>query len=221
MHDDAYGPYNRLDFQPLDNLSKTIKEEYERYRKGSFCPIVLAREQEEVWNLWAMVVPMPPYVKNRPDTIMPDASVRFAKLFAKPIFQEQNCRVLWRTLLMKGSRFKRSLVERQFAPALVEKYSRLHLPKYIWLFEISICPIDKMVEGVSQGKDRLVIGEFIYDTTTPYYSTRAIVQRVGRLFVTHPRPDTLSGEELTRLYRDSLLPDDVPPRPCFSGAPQD
>lgn len=164
-----------------------------------------------------------PYVKNRPDFIMKDACKRYADVFYKKVNADDDVVILWRSLLIKGSRFKRSLVDRKFHPSIIEAYARLHLPKYVWLLEISQCFRDAARGMIEAGRNRLVVGEFLYDTTTPHYSTRVIVQRVGPYFVTHPKPHSLSREEQAELLVRERLPGVSPTvtNPCFSGPPQD
>jgi hypothetical protein len=184
VHNDNYGPFDRMDFI---NQNDPILNKYEK--KRMVAPVKLSRDDDKIWDIKSLVIPIPPYVKNRPDAILKDVCERFKKLFGQMIFSENDNGVIWRTLLVKGSGFKQSLVERKCPTQLIESYAKTHLPKYIWLCEFTITDRSDIVNkiGVSGSDDdtrRMIDGEFIYDTTTANYDTRAIVQRLGAYFVT-------------------------------------
>jgi len=218
VHNDNYGPFDRLDFvDPTDPKES-------KYKKW-LCPIRLSREKQKTYDLFSLVIPVPPYVKNRPDFVLQDASVRFAKLFYGETFKkvEDEFKVLWRMLLVKGSRFKQSLVEREWPPDLIEAYAKLHLPKYVWLCEISLFRENSVADCLGPRAKRLVHGEFVFDTTTPHYRTHAVAQRLGPFFITDSQAPSLDEDARVKLMRDSRLKG-VPlfkGLPCFTGTAQD
>ena len=133
--------------------------------------------------------------------------------------------------------FKQFLTEREteLDARILAKYARLHLPKYVWLLEMSFCAADRLDEIVNAGPERPVIGEFLYDTTTPAYATRPVVLRVGPFFITDVRGHGLTKGpvdaedmapeergELDALLRKSFIERaSLRPRRCFTGSPQD
>jgi len=215
VHNDAYGPFDRLDFIDPDEVP-------EEDREVVTCPVRLSRNPDVVYDIKSLVVPIPPYVKNRPDFVLQDASVRFGRLFTNSWLKNSGLRALWRMLLVKGSRFKQSLIEREWPEVIQRKYASLHLPKYIWLCEISLVSDANVGECLGAGGQRRVQGEFVYDTTTPHYTTNVIVQRLGPFFVTDPNAPMLSAAEKGTLMRQSALPGVglLDALPCFTGSAQ-
>lgn len=213
VHNDGYGPFDRLDFLDPSEVPAAYKNMY--------CPVRLSRDNNQIYDLGFLVVPMPPYVKNRPDAIMQDASYRFAQLLHKKGFELAGRKLLWRMLLVKGSRFKQSLRERRWPDSLVRKYAEVHLPKYIWLCEVTAVDEDD-VERTLSSSTRSIHGEFIYDTTTAYYNTRAVVQRFGRYFITDSRIHELERAEMKDALAQSLVGEASwqDGLPCFTGHAQ-
>jgi len=222
VHNDSYGPFDRLDFLSRQDLLDAGLEgkECDEYA----CPVRLSRTEgkDDILDIRSLVIPVPPYVKNRPGFVLQDASIRFAKLFHEPAFDEDGFKVLWRMLLVKGSRFKQSLVERKWPRPLIEAYARVHLPKYVWLCEITLFSEDDIPAVLAAGRPRPVHGEFIFDTTTPPYTTHAVVQRLGPYFITDDKACTLPDDQRDRVLQEALLPG-IPPddeRDCFTGGAQ-
>jgi hypothetical protein len=218
VHNDSYGPFDRLDFVEPSTLS-------EAQRKAFTCPVRLSQGDDGLYDVQALIVPMPPYVKNRPDFVLQDASIRFSRMFFDKGFEARRHTVIWRMLLVKGSRFKQSLIARRWPQPLIEAYGRVHLPKYIWLCEFTIVNKDHLAQflGVDrQRRSRPVHGEFIFDTTTAYYHTKAVVLRFGPYFIKRNDVHMLPKERRLRVMTKSRL-DGVSPDlelPCFTGSAQ-
>jgi hypothetical protein len=212
VHNDAYGPFDRLDFLEPQEVPQGNARPW-------ICPMRLSRQPDRALELQSIVIPVPPYVKNRPDNIIEDASRRFGRLFWDESYDERRARVLWRMLLVRGSRFKQSLTARGWPATLVQKYATLHLPKFIWLCELSLFEEPDIGRLMRPTARRLVHGEFIYDTTTPYYSINVLVQRLGAYFVTEQDAWQFRGRRRERALARSCVPgvDLEPGLPCFTG----
>jgi len=222
VHNDNYGPFDRMDFLEKDDpLLKGFDG------KTLIAPVKLSRDDSKIYDVKSLIIPIPPYVKNRPDSILQDAHERFKVLFGQKVFSKEDRGVLWRIMLVKGSRFKQSLVDRQWPKKLIELYAEMHMPKYVWLCEFSIAAISDMKKlmGVSSSRDhsyRMIDGEFIYDTTNAYYDTRAVVQRLGAYFIPDNNLCRLSKEEINKKLLEYRIADDslFDKVRCFSGPAQ-
>lgn len=202
-HNDAYGPFDRfhllsdkeagLSKQKVSqdpNLKKHIEEQS--------CLMHVGRKSMISWPD-ALVLGLPRYVQNTPETAILRAIREFDSLF--PDFEDK-FRVLWRCLLVKTSDFKQSIFDKsRLYPAEISKtYASLHLPLFVWLVEFTVSPIN---DTDSIGKRRDIDGEFLFDTSTPNGPT-LITQRIVNLF-----RDLRQGNEFKEMGND------VRPRPCF------
>ena len=99
----------------------------------------LGRGQDEYW-LNQVLVPVPKTIHNfasQPLTELPEYFE--ATAYARQ-FPEKSGIFVWRSLCVEGAEFKRSLGVRRFSHAIRQWYATLHLPKYVWLYEMSFVP---------------------------------------------------------------------------------
>jgi hypothetical protein len=107
---------------------------------------------------------------------------------------------------------------------VTRQYGEIHLPKYIWLCEISIFQerdFERFFNADST-HPRPVCGEFIYDTTTPFYETLPIVQRFREYLVTDIHSDIIPSAAMQENLEKSKIPDYIwdGESNCFTGSPQ-
>lgn len=176
-HDDTYGPYNRIVLnEPVGQNDNT------KIRVGS---------NGDIRRLVGAMVPLPRTVQNRGT----DISSKLAGMYsvvaddhAKRL--QESGHLIWRALLVTGARFKESILNRQFSPHLRACYLRQHLPKYVWLYEVTYVNVDaqpeKWATGYSEEQRREIIGEFLYDATTPTEDTTFICGRIFEKFAPGP-----------------------------------
>lgn len=176
-HNDAYGPYDRIQILSDQEASKS------KATKPKHVAIATGRDKKDA-SLAALLVPLPPYVQNQPERVLADAIARFDVYFNPDKEKGNKQKVLWRCLLASSSDFKQSLLRRQFDCKIQERYIGMHLPLYIWLVEFTIVHGESLPEGESipTGSNRKVHGEFVYDCTTPYYEPFCVSIRVGNRF---------------------------------------
>ena len=204
-HNDAYGPFDRIRIfsdekaeqikEDLKNQHPDIKNDIEKIP----CIISQGRLDKNLGSAFALVVGLPRYVQNTPETVFRQAIYDFDKEFPS---LEDKYRVYWRCLLVETSQFKRSLLqsERNYPITIRNKYASTHFPRYSWLIEFSIC----LKEDVNIiGKRRVIDGEFLYDTSTPRVPI-CITQRIAYLF-----RDLRKGNQFQKIGND------LGPRPCF------
>lgn len=193
VHDDAYGPYNRL----------TIEGD----------KVTLGRQKDIKYDLFAVVIPIPLYVKNLPDTIANTCQKIMATWFL-PLIHASNkdsC-VLWRILLVSGTDFRQSLNERGYSDGLREKYAHIHMSKYIWLAEFSLFDKsdEKSIKAAILDEDfkREIYGEFIFDSTHPTYSAKSISFRFSNMLTTLELEKEAIGKDVMSSFKDSVVSPD-------------
>ena len=188
VNDDAYGPYNRMDFlspgEHID-LNRPLNDS-QKYR----CPVRLKGRNERktkkplVLDIVGLVAPVPPYVRNRPDAVTENAVRAFvAKQVAEQMSHKAaeafgveglEYQTLWRTVLTKGSAFKQSLAQRGYPRAHRSAYASLHMPKYMWVCEFTLFE-KRQAHDVLGAEDRRIIhGEILFDTSTPSFDLTPI-----------------------------------------------
>ncbi len=190
VHDDAYGPYNRLTF------------------KGDV--VNLDRKYDVDYDLFALIIPIPPYVKNLPDSVA-DISQEIMAKFLLPDIQDDNpsISVLWRLFLVEATRFKQSLKSRGYSPALRRKYASIHMPKFVWLAEFTLFDSTDQnsiqVAVLNENDERDIDGEFIFDSTYPTYSRRSISFRYGHMLATSKLEEEKDREKVRDIFNESIL----------------
>ena len=176
-HNDAYGPYDRVQIVSTSTMGPKMRAQATHLgiKLDSSCLVAIGQQGRHVGALSALLVPLPSYVQNHPEHILFDALMRFDTWFPK----SPNVRVLWRCLLVNTSDFKASLVTRKFNVELRSRYLQTHLPMYVWLVEFTLVPPDCDMPFVP---NRMIDGEFLYDSTTPYYEPCCLLMRIGSKF---------------------------------------
>lgn len=203
IHNDAYGPYDRLSFYPFqDSVVRASEAQKQDGRKYPACPVYLEKNPENERHLVGLVVPFPPYVKNSPEAITVETLKFFDSYFRNKTFQSSQHNILWRTLLLKGSLFKRSLLGRGYPDEAIGFYSRLHFPKYVWLYEFTLFVEADVPEILSSNMETLrpIHGEFLYDTSTPPGDVNLIALRFGKTCI----PGYLDIRDIVQSIQDSL-----------------
>lgn len=214
VNDDAYGPYNRLRFlSPAEHQALNTKIEKHNKRQGHDanggkfrCPVELVGRDYGPLELKALIAPVPPYVRNRPEVVTESAIRKLVKSRTVQRISEMTghpCNVLWRVILTKGSTFKQSLHGRGYGPALRAAYARVHLPKYVWVCEFSLFEERDTAAMLGANDSRKIHGEFIYDTSTPSFDVNRISYRVGRRF--YHRNDSVTAIPLSEPYEQDCF----------------
>ncbi len=193
VHDDAYGPFNRVIFQnKRKEVVKTEKQE-----KGSVFRPGNSKQKKSIslklgrisslYELDQVLIPVPSNIKATSTSVFRD----IVKVFNDDHFDSYDDLVfLWRPVLIEGSDFKQSICRRKYPPSIRKKYANLHLPKFIWLFELSILkPREaKSYFNYPNYKPRLIDGEYIYDATISGKEARMISARISNIFCDYRSP---------------------------------
>ena len=156
VHDDSYGPFNRITI-------KNFTAETVDGKTG--IPVERGQDSKPLF-LTEVIVPTPPFIKNSAYQPLLRLIRRFEESIAEP--KPHNDVFLWRSLLVEGALFKQSVVKRDYSDELCEWYATLHMPKYVWLYEVSKASRDNFGELFSED-GRFIDGEFLFDATCPYY----------------------------------------------------
>lgn len=110
---------------------------------------------------------------------------------------------IWRSFLITGSEFKRSLSARKYPYKTKKFYASLHMPKYIWVHEYTKTT-EKEISSCFPATDtapRMIHGEFIFDATTPKTNCYLTSMRIeGALWAPEFKID------VDKMWQ---------PRPCF------
>ncbi len=181
VHDDNYGPYNRLIIEndKNNNLPNCNTLPIEQSNKLT----ISLGKQKIKYELDRVFVPVDPMIKVRSNQICLDLITSFDENYAK--FYNENEIFLWRSILLKNSDFKQSLSTRYDNDKdLLGYYATLHLPKYIWLFELTIVEengIHNYFYNPSYSA-RPIDGEFIYDATSPPADIRILSARLSGIY---------------------------------------
>lgn len=186
-HNDAYGPFDRIRLLRDDEAERVRRDaqpESPLAHPGS-CPIATWRRKsdssvrsEQINSLQGFVVPLPPYVQNnRPEHVILDAITRFDRQFPPQepdISPSDREKILWRCFLASAPDFKQSVVRREYSSELRKRYVEMHLPLFVWVVEFTILP---PMSSVPFSAPRPISGEFLYDSTTPFYEPQCMVFR--------------------------------------------
>ncbi len=182
-HNDAYGPFDRLRLlsdREAEDIRNCPEARPAAKKKGS-CPIATwrrdgaGRRREQISLLQGFVVPLPPYVQNnRPDCVVLDAITRFDKQFPPPepdLPNKARPSMLWRCFLASSPDFKQSVVRRGYSAETCRRYVEMHLPLFVWVVEFTVLGPGSHVPYAAP---RPIDGEFLYDSTTPFYEPQCI-----------------------------------------------
>ncbi len=218
-HDDAYGPFNRIcliknnpkkritQFNGIFCKNKKIKKEY----IDPSVMLEMGRDRKK-YDLEYVIIPVHPYVKTSSTEPFKSLVSWFNDNFA---YKYRNKVFLWRSLLIQGSDFKISIVGRCYDKEIVKWYSTLHLPKYVWLFELSILERYKINEYFYHPsfEARYISGEFLFDATVSDYSPRMISGRASMSYTDYSTKSYCIGDSIQLLNFKGL--DDVPEYGCY------
>lgn len=173
VNDDAYGPYNRIEFGvPEEGLLAKVS------KKGKEMRLHRGR-RKEAFCLKAVVTPIPAIVRTRSTEPLAELLRYFDWRYAG---MHKSCFFIWRSVLVEGPTFKLSVCSRQYSNRLREWYASVHLPRYVWLFEVSIVSEEQVGECFDPRSRRQVDGEFLFDATTSSHDIRLVTERVGGLY---------------------------------------
>jgi len=185
-HNDAYGPFDRLrllsDKQAAEIQQHAAAGSAEA-KKGS-CYVATWRRNDATAErserhslLRGFVVPLPPYVQNNdPQRIVFDAIRKFDAQWPADEVQPlaERAKILWRCFLASAPDFKQSVVRRGYSPEICRRYVGMHLPLFVWVVEFTVLPPGSQVP---YSAPRPIDGEFLYDSTTPFYEPQCISLR--------------------------------------------
>lgn len=175
VHDDCYGPYNRLEVIPP--LNKLFSKKQNTFK------VWLGRKPKP-YDLEEIIVPVHPRYRNNPWYSLQDAQANFdyeVEQYRKghdgdtPI--PDNALLVWRSFLVESSRFKNTLKKRLFCEKIRSSYAVLHLPKYVWIHEYTIVTKNSVLDVFPRDGKRLIDGEYIYDATCPNSDMRRLAKR--------------------------------------------
>lgn len=185
-HNDAYGPFDRLRLlsdKQAAGIRRLADPDSAEAKQGS-CHVATWRrnnttgKRKERYNLLrGFVVPLPPYVQNNdPQRVVLDAIRKFdAQWPVKPEQPEaERARILWRCFLASAPDFKQSVVRRGQSPQMCRRYVGMHLPLFVWVVEFTVL---RPGSHVPYSGPRPIDGEFLYDSTTPFYEPQCISLR--------------------------------------------
>jgi hypothetical protein len=172
-HDDAYGPFNRVILAgPFD---ETISD-------APYMATNLTRD-ELPYIPSAAIIPAPKPIKNfsgkQLDTLLLHFNGRWE---AEIVENNPEIGFFWRSLLVTGAEFKRSLSRRNYSPELKRHYASLHLPKYVWLYEVTCADLNNPVDCFPEKGNRRIHGEFLYDATSPKTTAVLLAERMLHLY---------------------------------------
>lgn len=168
-HDDAYGPFNRVIFAgPFD----------QSISNSPYMAVNLTREEIH-YTPSAAVIPAPKPIKNFSVKQLQDLLLHFNRIFEGKIVEHRpNMGFFWRSLLVTGAEYKRSLSRRGYCSELKKYYASLHLPKYVWLYEVTFADLNDPVDCFPEKGNRRIDGEFLYDATSPKTMAILLAERV-------------------------------------------
>lgn len=201
-HDDAYGPFNRIVYrhpreqacairQQVTGLTARIPQEDDVDRSASLaqirklrhdtCPsLQLSRLKPKEMRLTRVLVPVPRDVRADLNAVLVDAIKRLSANCTDEFQRVTNPVFIWRCTLALGARFKSSLAARKYADAIRRWYATVHLPRYVWVVEVSIVPEDELAEQFPADGAWTIDGEFVYDATAPYHHIHWVSARLGQ-----------------------------------------
>jgi hypothetical protein len=204
-HDDSYGPFNRVLMAGAEKGESPTEPPRVKVRLG--------RRGDEFW-LYQVLVPVPKSIRNFASQPLAELPEYFEASEYAAKFPPDCGIFIWRSLCIEGVVFKQSVPARRFSPALRAWYASMHLPKYVWLYEVSFVPAgatwNARVDAGAVGKGRPILGEFLYDATCPSYDVRLLSTRIKGLYWDYrkERPDAYYDEDKNADYYDCFIPQD-------------
>lgn len=174
-HDDNYGPYNRVCF----NTPSKKKGVFGKRRETTNHPCLELGRLRKKHTLNSVLAPIPAPAKSLSWRQL-EYLVKYFQDQWGATMQKENKDIVffWRSLLVSGSDFKKSVYKRNYSRQLRAWYSALHLPKFVWLYEISIADRNNIDDFFPKNGFRKIAGEFLLDATTPTTDVKLISQRI-------------------------------------------
>lgn len=207
VHDDCYGPYNRVVLLPphRQKIKKTISEKLQYFcslkeksdeDKFNKCVKIELGRKSELNFIAKAIVPVHFRIRNNSWDSLLLAITLFEELYGEYI--EKDTAYLWRSYLITGSEFKRSLKSREYSQKLMGFYAPIHLPKYLWVHEITECTNSEVNKCFPTDGTRFIDGEFIYDATSPSYDVKLISRRLYGSLWEHVNEEYKVDEDASR-----------------------
>lgn len=201
-HDDAYGPFNRMELvggvSPVSEpgwFKSFVKgKTHNSTRSGDpAIRIALGRLRTD-YLLKTSLVPVPPQIRSFGWDQLEELLLHFARYEARileGLKQDGHKKSIfvWRSLIVSGAEFKRSVWRRDYSEALKKWYAVLHLPKYVWLYEITAIDESNPSEILTIEGERPIDGEFLFDATCPKTDVMLLSERLGGSYRHYGQPE--------------------------------
>lgn len=245
-HDDRYGPYNRVTF---DSVEESLEEQINALDPTSpnsedavesppnLVPVSVGGRDSEPHNLVQLIAPIPPSIRQNSLDSLTHLLSHFDMYYKQVLEHSLNelagpdTAFVWRSLLVEKSHFKRSIVYRNYNRDLIEWYAQLRLPKYVWLFEVTVVPRQSVNSLFSPVFEHKIHGEYLFDPTTPRDEPLCLTARFmgfGRDYTRGSMNEPLSAIMLSEresnvgLYEDENSQEAVPfTYRCYTPPPYD
>lgn len=193
-HDDQYGPYNRITFvtesrRPFFVLPKKTEAYVLRGRAPTKC-----------FTIGQVLAAVPPEVRQGYETPLRRAIIDADAFLGATLERYSDLRCLWRVVLVDSAEYKGTASG--YPADLRARYAQLHMPKYLWLCELTVMKVPTKPGAGSLPETRVVNGEFLFDATCPYYELNRLCWRISNTYAEGEQPPT-------------QLEDSVPPLPAF------
>jgi hypothetical protein len=170
LHDDQRGSY-RIASIPIEETRSTSIEMHDFPVRGRMTK----------FRLLAAIVPLPHHVYLLGDDAEAKGAILLSLIRSLNLVDSRFAQegLVLRTFLLESNDFKRSLdtAERELPPLLGWLYQKRHLPKYVWLIEVSTLPLWNI-----QPSEKRVLGEILIDPTSNPAQLDAIAAHLGGFF---------------------------------------
>lgn len=187
VHDDCNGPFNKLKISveletplirvcPSGNGKACIDHDTEEMFVANCClndnkPAPVSEEtmaSERYYLLREAIVPVHFRVRMTSWESLMFAVNRHEEWEPAEI-KDRKYLYIWRSFLITGSEFKRSLSARKFSYKTKKFYASIHMPKYIWVHEYTKTTEEDLIKCFpsTDVPPRMIHGEFIFDATMP------------------------------------------------------
>jgi hypothetical protein len=189
-HDDDYGPYNRVTLKVPEEKSPN-KCLCQRFNFSKNIPIIdnppglkvelgSSDKSEGEFRLIEAIVPVHFRIRNDSWDSLLVAIDNYFDPASEEIEFESDTIFLWRSFLSSGSDFKQSIVKRNYSSIFLKFYMNLHMPKYIWIHELTQTTLKSIKECFpSENGIRNIDGEILIDATSPMDDIRLVSARIG------------------------------------------